>query len=211
MKILIIGGGKLPSEELLRKEYSQSDYTICADRGGEYLLDIDLIPHILIGDFDSISEKSLNKFIEKKVIIERYPVEKDYTDTELCVMKALQHTPDEIVMLGCTGSRLDHVIGNIGLLKRCLDKNVKAYIKDENNVIFLIDKPYTFQGEKEKIISLQAFTEEVSGLSISGVKYPLEGYNLKSWSPYTVSNVMLNNKIDISFEKGILMVMFSKD
>ncbi|SHI68703.1 thiamine diphosphokinase [Clostridium amylolyticum] len=211
MKILIIGGGKLPSEKLLRKEYSQSDYTICADKGGEYLLDINLVPHMLIGDFDSISEESLKKFSEKRVLIQRYPVEKDYTDTEICVMEALEHNPDEIVMLGCTGSRLDHVIGNIGLLKRCLDKNVKAYIKDENNVIFLMDKPDTFTGEKDKIISLQAFTEEVSGLNISGVKYPLKGYNLKSWSAYTVSNVMINKKIDISFEKGILMVIFSKD
>lgn len=211
MKILIIGGGKLPSEDLLRKEYSQSDYIICADKGGEYLLKHNLMPNMLMGDFDSISTDSLNKFAEKKVLIERYPVEKDFTDTELCVMKALEYNPQEIVMLGCTGSRLDHVIGNIGLLNQCLQKGIKAYIKDEHNEIFLIDKPHNFKGEIGSIISLQAFTEEVQGLSISGVKYPLKDYNLKSWSPYTVSNVILNEEVSIIFEKGILMVIFSKD
>ncbi len=211
MKILIIGGGELPSQELLTKEYSQSDYVICADKGGEYLLNHNLMPHLLIGDFDSISAESLNRFIEEKVIVERYPVEKDFTDTELCVMKALEYNPKEIVMLGCTGSRVDHVIGNIGLLNLCLQKGIKAYIKDKHNEIFLLDKPYNFKREIGDIISLQAFTEEVQGLSISGVKYPLKGYNLKSWSPYTVSNVILNEEVSITLEKGILMVIFSKD
>ncbi|WP_040211653.1 thiamine diphosphokinase [Clostridium polynesiense] len=211
MKILIIGGGKLPEKETLIKEYGESDYVICADKGGEYLFNAGLNPTILIGDLDSISQEALTAFKQNEVKIEKFPAEKDYTDTELCVYKALEQNPDEIIMLGCTGSRVDHLLGNLGLLKLCLDRNVKAVIKDENNEIFLIDKPLFLKGEQGKLISLQAYSSEVSNINLKGVKYPLKGYNLKPWSPFTVSNVINDSEVEITFTEGILMVILPKD
>jgi len=211
MKVLIIGGGAAPSKELLKEESQSSDYIICADRGGEYIRAIDKLPDMLLGDFDSLNENVLEYYLSSGVTIERFPPKKDYTDTELCLQRALKLIPDEIVFLACTGSRLDHVLGNIGLLKELLDKNIKGYIKDDNNTIFLVKDDTEINGYPGKLVSFQAFTEKVNGLTIEGVRYPLKKFNLNSWSAYTVSNVFLNDKIRISFDTGILMIIFPKD
>lgn len=211
MKILIIGGGTPPSKELLKEESQRCDYIICADRGGEYIRAIDKLPDLLLGDFDSLNKDLLDYYINSGVTIERFPSKKDYTDTELCLQRALNLKPDEIVFLSCTGSRLDHVIGNIGLLKQLLDKNIKGYIKDDNNNIFLIKNHAEICGKPGQLISFQAFTEKVSGLTVAGVRYPLNNFTLNSWSSFTVSNVFLNDHVNISFDSGILMIILPKD
>ena len=211
MKILIIGGGAPPSNELLKKECENSDYIICADRGGEYIRAIGWLPNLLLGDFDSLNEDLLNYYLNSRVTIERFPSKKDYTDTELCLHKAIELNPDKVTLLSCTGSRLDHVMGNIGLLKQLLDKNIKGYIKDDNNNIFLVKEPSEIYGTPGQIISFQAFSEKVTGLTVEGVAYPLNNYSLKSWSAYTVSNVFLNDRVNITFKSGILMIILPKD
>ena len=211
MKVLIIGGGAAPSKELLEEEIQSCDYIICADRGGEYIRSIDKLPDLLIGDFDSLNNNVLEYYLSSGVAIEQFPSKKDYTDTELCLQRALQLNPDEIVFLACTGSRLDHVLGNIGLLKELLDKNIKGYIKDDNNTIFLIKDDTKINGYPGKLVSFQAFSEKVKGLTIEGVRYPLNKFTLSSWSTYTVSNVFLSDSVRISFDSGILMIIFPKD
>ncbi|WP_426349292.1 thiamine diphosphokinase [Alloiococcus sp. CFN-8] len=211
MKVLIIGGGTAPSVELLKKEIQNCDYIICADKGGEYIRAIDKLPDMLLGDFDSLKEKLLEYYLNSGVRVERFPAKKDYTDTELCLQRALQLNPNEVVFLACTGSRLDHVFGNIGLLKELLDKDIQGYIKDDNNTIFLVKGDAEISGYPGKLVSFQAFSEIVKGLTIEGVSYPLNKFNLSSWSAYTVSNIFLSDKVKISFDSGILMIIFPKD
>ena len=211
MKVLIIGGGSPPSMELLKKESQRCDYIICADRGGEYIKAVDKLPDLLLGDFDSLDKNLLEYYIDSGVKIERFPSKKDYTDTELCLHKAIDLKPDEIILLSCTGSRLDHVFGNIGLLKVLLDKNIKGYIKDDNNIIFLLKADTEICGAPGQLISFQAFTEKVRGLTVEGVRYPLKNFTLNSWSSYTVSNVFLNDKVKISLNSGVLMIILPKD
>lgn len=211
MRVLIMGGGTPPSRELIFEEYSQSDYVICADKGGEYLFKLALTPDLLIGDFDSIALDALSFLKNSKAIIETYPKEKDYTDSELCVEKAISLGATEIIMLGFTGTRIDHLLGNIGLLEKCLKKGIEAYIVDDNNRIFLAGGPTLLRGSIGAYLSLQAFTGEVKGLTLKGVKYPLENYNLKPWSCYTVSNVITETEISIDFKEGILIIIESRD
>ena len=210
MRILIIAGGAAPSKELMLKEFNKSDFVICADKGGEYLTSINKLPDMLLGDFDSIAEETLREYEVRGVLLEKYPREKNFTDTEMCVMKALEREPDTLVLLGCLGSRLDHIMGNIGLLRLALEKKVRAFIKDDNNIIYLADNQEKINCPSGQIISFQAFTEEVKNLTVTSVKYPLMEYDLKSWSSYTVSNVV-EKEVNISFTHGILIILLSKD
>ena len=211
MRVLIIGGGTPPSKELILKEYSQSDYVICADKGGEYLFKLALTPDLLIGDFDSIALDALSFFKNSEAIIETYPREKDYTDSELCVEKAISLGAEEVIMLGFTGTRIDHLLGNIGLLEKCLKMGIEAYIVDDNNKVYLAGGAVRLKGNVGAYISLQAFTGEVRGLTLRGVKYPLENYDLKPWSSYTVSNVIMKPEVTIDFKEGILIIIESRD
>lgn len=212
MKSLMIAGGAEPSREILMEELKDADFVICADRGIEVLYKNGLTPNMLVGDFDSINQEVLAYYKEKGSDIVIYPPEKNYTDSEIAFEKAInEHGTDTICLLGCTGTRIDHVIGNMGLLNRALDKGIKAYIRDNNNYIFLIDKSTKLKNVFGKYISFQGFREDVSDFNIEGAKYGLTSHNLLFGDPLTVSNEFIDEYMKVSFPKGKVMVIYSRD
>lgn len=212
MKIVIVSGGKAPSYELIINELKNSSFLICADSGGNCLYEYNIVPDYLMGDFDSINNDVL-KFFEKssKCNIEIYPSDKDFTDTELVLNKAIELGATEIVLLGCTGTRIDHLMGNIGMLLKCLKLNIKAYIKDNYNSIEIVNKTTTIEGEKGKIFSLYPYGSDVENLSIKGAKYKLFNYSLTMGEARCISNEFLDEKVKINFTRGNLLIFHSKD
>jgi len=211
MKVIIVSGGNPPSKELLTSEIAEDTFLIAADSGANCLYDYNIEPHLLLGDFDSIDKKVLDYFKMCNCIIDIYPTEKDFTDTEIAVKKALCMKPNEIVFLGCTGSRVDHLLGNIGMLKICLENGVKACIKDKNNNIRLVNTSTTLKGAVGQIFSLQSYGDEIIGLTIEGAKYPLNNYNLKIGGSITISNEFAQAKVKLKFKAGMLMVILPSD
>ena len=211
MKTVIVSGGKAPSLVLLKNELKDADTLICVDSGGDFLKDCGIVPNYLVGDFDSINKVSLEYFKNSECEILEYPKDKDFTDTELALELALKLNSDSIIFLGCTGTRIDHLFGNLGLLRICLEERVEAYIKDDNNSVMLTDKPLKIFGEPGSTFSLQAFSEAVTNLTLKGSKYPLSNHKLRLGDPLTISNQFLNSEVNLEFSKGILMVLFSRD
>jgi thiamine pyrophosphokinase len=211
MKVIIISGGKPPSKELLMQEVTEDAFLIAADSGANCLYEYNIAPDLLLGDFDSIDKKVLDYFKKSNCTIDIYPTEKDFTDTEIAVKKALSMKPSEIVFLGCTGSRVDHLLGNIGMLKTCMQNGVSAYIKDGNNNIRLINASTSLKGTVGEIFSLQAYGDEVVGLTIEGAKYSLNNYNLKIGESITISNEFAENIVELKFKSGTLMIILSSD
>jgi len=211
MRALIVSGGRAPTEELLTEYLTNSDIIIGADRGCEALLRYNVVPTYILGDFDSASKETINRLEEMGVCKFKYKTEKDYTDTELAFNLALDKGATEIIMLGVTGTRYDHTLGNIGLLLKALEVNVDAKIVDENNKIYLINKNIKLNGKVGDIISLQAYFQTVKSLTIKGAKYELNNYDLKIGESITTSNEFLDKPIEISFKDGILMVLHTKD
>ena len=72
--------------------------------------------------------------------MERFPTHKDETDAELALLRAIDAGADAITMIGATGTRLDHVMGNIQMLKLALDRKVSCQIVDAHNRISMVDK-----------------------------------------------------------------------
>lgn len=211
MKIIILSGGVKPSYKLLIKEINNCDLIICADSGANCLYRYNIIPDYLIGDFDSIDEQILKFFVEKQVIIERYPKEKDSTDTEIAFKKAVSLGASEIIFLGCTGGRIDHTLGNLGLLKKCLDLKIDAYLVDDQNIIFINDKPLVISGTAGESFSIQAFGGAVKNLNIKNAKYELSNYDLYFGDPLTVSNEFIGKNVSIEFDNGIILILYCKD
>ena len=211
MRALIVSGGKAPSEELLREYLMGAEIVIGADKGCEALLKHNIVPTYILGDFDSASKETISKLEEMGVCKFKYKAEKDYTDTELAFNLALDKGASEIIMLGVTGTRYDHTLGNIGLLLKALNLNINAKIVDENNIIYLINKNIILNGKPGDIISLQAYFQTVKSLTIKGAKYELNKYDLKIGESITTSNEFVDKAIEISFEDGILMVLHTKD
>ncbi|WP_160675709.1 thiamine diphosphokinase [Clostridium sp. C8-1-8] len=209
MKAVIVAGGTAPSKDLFFRETEDANILIAADSGINTFYKYGATPNIILGDFDSADSEALNYYTKTKKVT--FKPEKDFTDSELAFNNALELGATEVVLLGCTGTRLDHTIANLGLLRSGLEKNVITSIKDENNYIFLVSKNTTFYGAPGQTISFQAFGGNVSNFNIYNAKYPLYDYNLTLGDGRTVSNEFQDTPIEISFTCGIVMVMYSND
>ncbi|QAA33256.1 thiamine diphosphokinase [Clostridium manihotivorum] len=209
MKAVIVAGGNAPSKDLFFKEIKDANILIAADSGINTFYNYDITPNIILGDFDSADSEALNYYGQIKRIT--FKPEKDFTDSELAFNNVLELGATEVVLLGCTGTRLDHTIANLGLLKRGLERNITTSIKDENNYIFLVSQNTTLYGVPGQTISFQAFGGSVNDFNIYNAKYPLYDYNLTLGDGRTVSNEFQKDPIEISFTSGIVMVMYSND
>ena len=117
----------------------------------------------------------------------------------------------EIIFFGATGSRLDHSLGNIGLMFDALKNNIRLEIIDDNNRTFFIDKETTLKGDFGDTLSFLPMSDEVLGVTIKGAKYLLDNYDMTLLEPRALSNEFLDEDITISFNKGIIMVIYSRD
>ena len=208
MRCLIVSGGNSPKDELFLEEIEKANYLIAADKGAETFIKNNITPDLAVGDFDSINNEC-KKLIKNWNIIKFNP-EKDLTDSEIAVLEAIKKDCNEIIMLGFTGTRIDHTIANLGLLKKALDKNIKAYILDDNNKIFILNKPTVLKGNFGKLISFQAFSE-VRNFCIKNAKYELKNYDLNFGDPRTVSNEFLEKDIEVTFTDGEVLVIYPID
>lgn len=208
MKVLIIGSGVAPSLGLIKKELAGSNFIIAADGGGNCLFRYNIVPNFLIGDFDSIKEEALKFFSSKNVSIERHPRNKEATDAKLALNKARYLGAKEIVFLGCTGNRLDHFLGALGLLLDAAQTNLSATIKDDDHTIELLAEATEISGTAGQLFSLQAYGAPVTELHIRNAKFELQNYHLAPGDSLTLSNEFLADKpVHISFTDGKLLLI----
>ena len=211
MKAIIVTGGNPPSKELLQRYIKGNEIIIGVDKGIESLYNYEIKPNYILGDFDSAKIEIVNYFKKSNVDTEEFNPEKDYTDTHLGIKKAISKGANEILLFGATGTRVDHFLGNIGLLLMANEENVNIQIIDDKNRVFLINKPTTIKGSFGETISFHALSSVVSNLTITGAKYELYGYDMKFLEPRAICNEFLNSDIKISFDSGIIMVIFPLD
>lgn len=212
MRAIIVSGGNKPSEKLLKSYINHEDIIIGIDKGCNALFDYNIKPDLILGDFDSIKKEVLDYFKKSDVTIEKYKPEKDYTDTDLGYRKAKEiFNADEILLFGATGSRIDHTLGNIGILFKALKDNIKMEIIDDNNRIYLVNKNSIIKKEEGKVISFHALSDIVKKFTIKNAKYNLTNYDMTILKPRAICNEFLDDDIEISFDSGIILVMYSID
>lgn len=218
-KILILTGGNIDLEFAARFiEEHPSDIVIAVDRGMTAAEKLGLELDYAVGDYDSVPSAVLERVRERfartgKPVIRTYQPEKDATDTEIALSLALSLEPESITVLGATGTRLDHAYANIQVLYQALAKEVPAYLVDAHNRIYLADSPFTIRREEAfgAYLSLLPLTERVEGLTLSGVKYPLEDACMETGSSLGVSNEITAEEARITMTDGILIVFETRD
>ena len=215
MKTLIVTGGKLEKEFLLKTiKESEFETIIAVDNGLKILNEIKVNPQHIVGDFDTVKREILEKYKENTSIkIHKFNPIKDNTDTDIAIRLAVELKSDEIIILGAIGTRIDHLLGNIHVLKYALDSNIKCKIIDENNEIQLIDKTTILKKKDmtKKYISLIPLTEKVENINLKGFKYELKNGTLTIGSSLGISNEISKQEAIIEFDNGILIMINSKD
>lgn len=212
MKVLIAGSGSLSNLELLKKHHAWAELVIAADGGAEYFHKAGLMPDVLLGDFDSLPQAVLQEFqAYKSAEIRTFPTNKDFTDMELALNLAMERGATEVVILGASGTRLDHTTANIHLLYKLLTNQIKGCIEDENNRIYLINDKLTIKKQDNRKVSLLPLPPCVSGLTTQGLSYPLSDATLTFGTGQGISNEFSDNTATVSLKEGLLLVFVSKD
>ena len=211
MNALIVSGGNAPSEKLLKKYLSLCDFVIGADKGNECLIKYDIKPDLSLGDFDSIDKEVLDTVDSSGAQVLKFPPEKDYTDTEIAVMEALKRGAKKIYLLGGTGTRVDHTLGNIGLILTTKKKGAQLIMVDDNNEFYLAQSNMEIKGTYGNNISFHALSDTVRNFKIQGAKYNLDGYDMNLLDPRAICNEFVDTPIKISFDSGELLIIHSND
>ncbi|MDO4616326.1 MAG: thiamine diphosphokinase [Lachnospiraceae bacterium] len=217
MKTLIISGGSIHDGFALDFiNEKQPDFIIAADRGLEFCYRQNIRPDCIVGDFDSIDPEVIRFYREKTDLpIYTFRPEKDMTDTDIAVKKAEEAGADEIFFLGCTGSRLDHVLSCIYNLSLLREKGIRGWIADPNNLITMpLGKFYEITEETQfgTYISLFPFGLQVEGLTLTGMKYPLtDAVLVLGDGGLGVSNERTDQTACIRWKRGTLIVVESRD
>lgn len=211
MKALIIASGTISDYNLLKSLVQENNFILCADGGLNHLIKINTIPNLVIGDLDSISKDALDYIKANNIHIERFPVMKDETDTHLALNYLIQNKYSEITIVGGIGSRIDHTLGNIYLLKSLLDKKIKGTIINENNIIHLVDKSIKIIKKLGYYTSIIPITSDGINISISGFLYPLVNDHIDFGSTRGISNEINCDAGIITINKGEALIIESRD
>ncbi len=201
MRAIIICGGCVG--EYIKDYIKPGDFVICADSGFDRASEFNIKPDVVIGDMDSVENGCA---FENKIV---YPARKDFTDSELVVQYALEHGYDELLMFGMIGTRMDHTLANISLLKQT--KDVKSVIIDANNEIYYTENEITISGKVGDVVSIIPFEGDALGVTTEGLDYPLENGCVKSGTTLGVSNIMTGNVCSIAVKNGKAFIIRSKD
>lgn len=202
----IFTGPGMENVSFLKNNDFSDKNVIAADCGYKILEELGVTPDVIIGDFDS-SEKPK----DAKCEVITFKKEKDDTDTMLCIKHALEKGYNDITIFSGIGGRLDHTIANIQSLSFILNRGAKGRILSDDTEIYLLpDGEHSFNKKEGFSMSLFSYSEKVSKLSISGVKYNVDNIDIDNTFPIGVSNEITEDKCHISFESGKLLVIFSR-
>lgn len=200
MKAVVVAHGEVDPADVA--ELAGADLIVAADGGALHLERWGVDPDVVIGDLDSLPEPPAGR-------TERHPVEKDKTDTELALERALLAGADEVVVLGALGGpRADHALANTLLLARDHGGAVVRLVRGPLRMRALRGGGRAaLEGAAGGMVTLLAIGGDAAGVVTSGLRYPLRGETLALGSSRGVSNEIVAAGAEVSLGSGVLLIV----
>ena len=223
MRCVIVLSGEIRDDNAARSWLADAGRLICADGGARHLHRLGVKPDLLVGDFDSINCEDRTWLDSLQVPVRKFPVAKNETDSEIALQITLEGLPEprgqhEIVVLAAFGDRPDHVLANQLLAAHLAAEGWRLVLTDG------IDTLYTLAGGQTLTLDLPTYDQQALAVSAipaagpasgvtyaSGLLYPLDRANLPLGSTRGVSNRVTASPVVISLEKGVLMVVVTRE
>ena len=197
---IISGGEYSPMDDI-----KAAEYIIACDRGYSYAKRSGIVPDLLLGDFDSYTGK-----LPEGAAVERLPREKDDTDTMHAVRRALELGFTRISLYCALGGRLDHMLANLQAASYAAERGVPVQLFSRGC------EAYIFSGGSVRIparagcsLSVLSLSDRCTGVSITGVKYPVEHATITNRFPIGTSNEW-RGEAHISLESGIMAALLCR-
>lgn len=206
-RILVFANGELPDIEKARAILRDDDYLICADGGTRHASALDLKPALVIGDLDSADSATLRSLQADGVPVERHPRDKDETDLELAINKAVELAPKEILILAALGGRLDQTLANIALLTDVRLSTFNVRLDDGVEEILFCRDQVQVKGRSGDIVSLLPWGGAVTGVQTENLKWRLNDETLHPEKTRGISNEMTDETATVKIQAGLLLVI----
>ena len=189
------------------------DIWIGVDKGALYLIDKGISPHHIVGDFDSVTAEEFARISEVIEHIEQFQAEKDETDTDLALQKALTYEPTEVLLTGVTGGRLDHyeaTLRSVSYMQQQYPHIVFKIINSQNSIQFLLPGTHLIEQSDYSYVSFFSYGKTLHNVTLRGVKYETLNEVIEQGTSRFTSNEIIDEG-SISFTGGICLMIKSKD
>jgi thiamine pyrophosphokinase len=200
-RALIIANGEMPDAAFLRSQLEPETLVVCADGGANTARELGIRPDAIVGDLDSVLPETLAHFQDVPVHVDRA---EDATDLEKCVAWTIAQDRDEIVITGALGQRLDHAVGNLGVLPK-FHRQATIRIVDVCGTLSYIGREVRFDANTGDVVSLIPLNR-CEGITTSGLRYALDGEALELGTREGTSNVVTSTPVTIRVERGHLLL-----
>ena len=201
-RCVIVGGADIQNYAFIREKLCADDYVVFCDSGLKHLEHLQVLPSLIVGDFDSHENPHLD--VETIVL----PCEKDDTDTVYAVKEAINRGFDDFLLIGVVGARLDHTLGNVSILLYLDSLGKKGSIIDDYSEMEIVsDEPVSIC-DQYSFFSLLNITGCAKGITITGAKYPLDGGGITCEYQYGISNEVLPGRTaQVAVASGKLLLI----
>jgi thiamine pyrophosphokinase len=208
MRAVIFVNGVIPDHSTVKRWVQPGDNLIAADGGTRHALAMGLRPRVVVGDLDSIEPEMMAQLAAEGVELEKYPAAKNKTDLELAIERAHRDGATEIVLLGALGGRLDQSIANVLILAQ-RDWPATIRLVDANEIATVIHagECMTLEAATGSTVSLLPLSAEVTGITYTGLLYPLDNATLTLGSTRGVSNEVVSHPATVCIQTGIALVI----
>jgi thiamine pyrophosphokinase len=215
-RIAIVANGNPPQGFV--GEIKKCDFVIGVDRAAYWLITHGIVPRVAIGDFDSVNRKEFLEIKKKVPTIKHYSAEKDFTDTELAIQYAVRQKPSEIIIYGGNGTRMDHVLGTIFLLERCIKKGIRVVFRDKTNDITLLGRGRTILQRRVgyRYVSFLAISKIIV-ITLKNFKYNISHTTIHRGQTLGISNEFVarqdcvRSQATTVIHRGIALAIQSRD
>ena len=181
------------------------DFIIAADGGLLALEKLHITPHLLIGDLDSLGAHPL----PKDVPLEKHPVEKDDTDTGIALMQGFAMGYRSFRLYGCGGGRIDHLLANFQSMGRMSRMGASIQLVDSICDAYALTNGTLRLPQRSPGVTVSVFChgDKAEGVTLKGLKYPLNDYILTCTHPLGVSNQHTDQPAEITVRNGTLLIV----
>ena len=207
MQAVVALGGEINDSALVRSALDGAGLIIAADGGARRLAALGIVPHVLIGDFDSLSPDELADHREAGSAIVRHPAPQQRTDADVAIEEALARGATSLIALGAFGGdRLDHELGNLELLAGDRLRDIPTWAVDGWTAITVLHgggiSETHFHGAPGDYVSIIPITETVAGIETVGLKWPLAGAAMERGRGQVISNELAADRAMIRIADG---------
>ncbi len=209
---IVIGAGNCSMPDI---QIQEGDFCIAVDGGYAYCKKFGIAPELIIGDMDSLDEnlqeeaERMEELFPEKVI--RLCPEKDDTDTLTALKFGMKRGYRQFHIYGAMGGLIEHTVANIQCLVYLKNNGANGYLLDDGIAVSVLkEESIVFGKEKDGYFSLFALGEEAEGVTIAGMKYPLENAVVTNGCPIGISNEFIGKESMVSVKKGMLLLILSR-